>query len=190
MPAERLPTSRRGGEEPPPQPTDNLDGRWRILFQGGVTHIGAIETPTETRAGGASGGFQLSRWIRPDVALDFRLHSIDVEAVETLHSEFAGADVGFLVGARYYPPVAGGLRPHAGGSIGVFSQSGAFESAGVSTAGMSDTRFGGTLEGGLDFRIGGHFLLNVDGILTMRDERSGRFDVMFGFGFIWGSGRH
>src|SRR6185436_4976663 len=38
VPAERLPTSRRGDEKPANQPTDNLDGRWRILCQGGVTN--------------------------------------------------------------------------------------------------------------------------------------------------------
>ncbi len=190
VPAERLPTSRRGADEPPKQPTDNLDGRWRVLFQGGVTNIHVTETPTESRTGGASGGFQLSRWIRPDLTVDFRLHSIDVEAVATGRSEFAAADLGFLVGSRYYPPLAGGLRPHVGGSIGVFSHTGAFESVGVSTAGMSDSRLGGTLEGGIDFRIGGHFLLNVDGILTMRDDHPSRFDVAIGFGFIFGSGRH
>jgi hypothetical protein len=188
-PAERLPTSRRGGEQPPQQPTDNLDGRWRILFQGGVTHISAMDTPTQSRAGGASGGLQISRWIRRDLALDLRIHSIDVEAVETINSSFAGADLGFLVGARYHPQLAGGLRPHVGGSIGAFSQTGATESFGVSTAGMGDTRLGGTLEGGVDIRLGGHFLFNVDGILTLRDERSSRFDVAIGFGFIFGSGR-
>lgn len=189
-PETRLPTTRRGGEVKEPQPTDNLDGRWRLLFQGGVTNISVTDTPTESRAGGASGGLQVSRWIRPDVALDFRMHAIDVEAVETLHSEFAGADLGFLLGARYHPPLAGGLRPHVGGSIGVFSRTGAAESFGVSTAGMGSPRIGGTLEGGVDFRIGGHFLFNVDGILTLRDESKARFDVAIGFGFIFGSGRH
>ena len=63
-------------------------------------------------------------------------------------------------------------------------------SVSTSVTGLGGTRLGGTVEGGVDFRIGGHFLVNVDGILTMRGDRDSRFDVALGFGFIFGSGRH
>jgi uncharacterized caspase-like protein len=188
-PADRLPTTRRGGEEPK-QPRDNLDGRWRIALQGGVTNTGVSTSPYETHVGGASGGTQLSRWIRPDLSLDFRIHAIDTGVVTTNHSTTTGADVGYLFGARYHPPLAGGLRPHVGGSIGAFTQEGTYTSGSVAATGLGDTRIGGTLEGGVDIRIGGCFLFNVDGILTMRGDRSSRFDVAIGIGFIFGSGRH
>jgi hypothetical protein len=186
----RLPTTRRGGEEEPKQPRDNLDGRWRLLFQGGVTNTGVSTTPSETRVGGASGGVQLSTWVRRDLALDLRIHAIDTGVVTTTRSTTTGADVGFLVGARYHPPISGALRPHLGGSIGAFTQSGTVSSGSSAVTGLGGTRIGGTLEGGVDFRIGGCFLLNVDGILTLRGDRSSRFDVAIGLGFIFGSGRH
>ena len=31
--------------------------------------------------------------------------------------------------------------------------------------------------------------MNLDGILTMRDNQSSQFDIALGFGFIFGSGR-
>ena len=189
MPAERLPTTRRGGEEPAKQPTDNLDGRWRILLQGGVTNTSVTTTPTQTRVGGASGGMQFSTWVRPDLALDLRIHAIDAGVVTSSHSTTTGTDVGYLIGARYHPPLRGALRPHVGGSIGAFNQTGTTSSYTTTVTGLGGTRLGGTIEGGADFRLGGHFLFNLDGILTMRGERSSRFDVAFGFGFILGSGR-
>ena len=176
-------------DERPRQPTGNLDGRWRVLFQGGVTNLNVTDTPAETRVTGPGGGFQLSRWFRPDVAFDFRFHAVDVEAIDTVYSSAANVDLGFLVGARYHPPLPGGLRPHVGGSIGVFSQSRAAEAFGVDTTAMGSARLGGTLEGGVDLRIGSHFLFNVDGILTLRRERASRFDIALGLGFIFGSGR-
>jgi hypothetical protein len=175
--------------EKPRQPTDNLDGRWRILFQGGVTHISVIETAAETRVSGPSMGFQLSSWIRPDVALDFRLHMTDLEAFDGIHTESATMDIGYLFGARYHPKVPGGLRPHVGASIGAFSMTRAVSSRGADVAEMGDTRLGGTIEGGLDIRVGGHFLFNVDAITTLRSGRSARFDLALGLGFIFGSGR-
>lgn len=189
MPAERLPTTRRGPEEPLPQPRDNLGGRWRILFQGGVTNTSVTTTPTTTSVGGASGGMQFSNWVRPDLALDLRIHAIDAGVVTTNRSTTTGTDVGYLVGARYHPPLKGVLRPHIGGSIGAFNQTGTVSSYSTSVTGLGGTRFGGTIEGGVDFRLGGTFLFNLDGILTLRDERSSRFDIALGFGFIFGSGR-
>jgi hypothetical protein len=192
MPAERMPTSRRGGEEPPPppkQPTDNLDGRWRILFQGGVTNTSVTTRPGLTTVGGATGGFQISTWVRPDLSIDFRLHAIDAGVVSTNYSSTGGSDVGYLVGARYHPQLRGAMRPHIGGSLGAFSQTGTYASYTTTVTGVQGTRFGGTLEGGLDLRIGGHFFFNFDGILTMRGDRDTRFDIALGLGFIFGSGR-
>ncbi|MBX7186989.1 MAG: caspase family protein [Vicinamibacteria bacterium] len=189
MPANRRPTTRRGGDEPAKQATDNLDGRWRLVFQGGVTNTSVSTTATTTRVGGASGGMQFSTWVRPDLALDLRIHSIDAGVVTTTHSTTTGTDVGYLVGARYYPILRGALRPHVGGSMGAFNQTGTMTSTTTTFTGLGGTRFGGTVEGGLDCRLGGHFLLNLDGIMTLRENRSSRFDIALGFGFIFGSGR-
>jgi uncharacterized caspase-like protein len=190
MPAERMPTTRRGAEEPPPrQPTDNLDGRWRILFQGGVTNTNVTTTPSVTTVGGASGGTQISTWVRPDLSLDFRIHAIDAGVVSTTRSSTTGSDIGYLVGARYHPQLRGAMRPHIGGSMGAFTQTGTVSTYTTSVTGLHGTRFGGTIEGGVDLRVGGHFLFNVDGILTMRGDRASRFDVALGLGFIFGSGR-
>jgi hypothetical protein len=188
--AERLPTTRRGGDEPPPaQPSDNLNGRWRTVFQAGVTNTNVTTTSTQTRVGGASGGMQMSTWIRPDLSLDLRIHATDAGVVTSHSGTATGTDVGYLFGARYHPPLRGALRPHVGGSIGAFTHSGTISSYTTTVAGLGDTRFGGTVEGGADFRLGGHFLLNLDAIVTLRDERSTRFDIALGFGFIFGSGR-
>jgi hypothetical protein len=189
MTAERLPTTRRGDDPEMKQPTDNLDGRWRMLFQGGVTNISVTTTPTTTNVGGASGAMQLSTWVRPDLSLDLRIHSIDAGVVTSGRSTTTGMDVGYLAGARYHPPLHGALRPHIGGSIGAFTHTGTVSTYTTSVTGLGGTRFGGTLEAGADFRIGGHFLFNLDGILTLRDERSSRFDIAIGFGFIFGSGK-
>ena len=189
MPADRLPTSRRGSEEPPRQPTDNLKGRWRVAFQGGVTNTNVTTTSTRTSVGGATGATQFSTWVRSDLALDLRIHAIDTGVVTTSSSTTTGTDLGFLVGARYHPPLQGVLRPHIGGSIGAFNQTGTVASGSTTVTGLGGTRVGGTLEGGVDIRVGGHFLFNIDGILTLRDERSSRFDIALGFGFIFGSGR-
>jgi len=189
-PTDRLPTARRGAEEEPPsQPTDDLKGRWRIAFQGGVTNTRVTTTPNETRVGGASGGMQFSNFVRRDLAIDFRIQAIDAGVITTNSHTTTGTDTGFLVGARYHPPLAGSLRPHIGASIGAFSQSGTVSSYDSSVTGLDDTRLGGTVEGGVDIRIGGHFLFNVDGVVTMRDSRDTRFDIAIGFGFIFGSGR-
>ena len=189
-PTDRLPTSRRGAdEEPPSQPVDDLTGRWRIAFQGAVTNTSVTTTPNETRVGGASGNMQFSHFIRRDLAIDFNIQAIDAGVVTTDTYTTTGTDTGFLVGARYHPPLAGSLRPHVGASIGAFTQSGTVSSNSSTVAGLDDTRFGGTVEGGVDIRIGGHFLFNVDGIVTMRDSRDTRFDIAIGFGFIFGSGK-
>ena len=109
--------------------------------------------------------------------------------VTSNRSTTTGSDVGYLAGARYHPLLKGALRPHVGGSIGAFNQTGTVSSYTTTVTGLGGTRFGGTIEGGVDFRLGGHFLFNLDGILTMRGDRSSRFDVALGFGFIFGSGR-
>lgn len=109
--------------------------------------------------------------------------------VTSSRSTTTGTDVGYLVGARCYTRQGGALRPHVGGSIGAFNQTGTVSSYSSTVTGLGGTRFGGTFEGGVDFRLGGHFFFNVDFIQTMRAERSSRFDVALGFGFIFGSGR-
>src|SRR5262249_4666192 len=102
QPETRMPTTRRGVEEPPPQPVDDLDGRWRILFQGGVTNTSVVTTPTVTTVGGALGGFQVSTWVRKDLALGLRFHAIDTGVVDTPTTSTTGSDLGFLLGARYH----------------------------------------------------------------------------------------
>ena len=188
IPTQRLPATRPADEEPQSQPKHNLDGRWRILFQGGLTNAGASTVGPVTRAGG-TGGMQVSTWVRPDLSLDFRVHVLDGGVVTSPTGTTSGGDVGYLVGARYHPRLQSSMRPHVGGSIGAFSFAGSVTSRGSVVAGVGGTRLGGTLEGGLDFRFGGNFLMNLDGILTLRDNQSSQLDIALGFGFIFGGGR-
>jgi len=189
--ADRMPTGRRGIEEKEAgQDRDNLDGRWRIAFQGGITNTTVTSTAAVTRMDGAGGGTQFSTWVRPDLSVDLRIEAIDVDVVATSYKASTSTDIGFLVGSRYHLPMSGAFRPHAGASIGVFTQEGTVAVGDIATTGFGGTRLGGTLEAGVDFRIGGHFFFNVDGIYTMRDDRPDRFDLVLGLGFIFGSGRH
>jgi hypothetical protein len=189
-PRQRLPTNVRSPHVAGPQPGSDLDGRWRVALLGGLTSVDVLDLGSESvSVEGATVAIAVSRWARRDLAVDFWLNAVgDATTSDPFGTRFNGG-WGILVGARYYPPLHGELRPYLGGAVGPWRDTFVrtiFDSTEVH---VDSTKIGGFLGGGADFLIGSHFTLTLDGHLMLRDGHSSRFDFLFGLGWRFGGGR-
>ncbi len=187
-PTRRLPTQRRGPGPGEAAAGDLLDRRTRVQLGVGISQISASSTPTTdlVQAGHGLEAVWFAHWLRPDVALEAGLGVTDVIAESTPTTDRTSGLFAVLLGARYYPPLAGTFRPYASAALGPFSEFGALSTPTLDTAGTHDTRLGGTVGGGADIYFGRHFSLGLDGRFMFVSDRSTHFGLSFGFGWTWG----
>jgi hypothetical protein len=185
-PTKRTPTRSRGGVELPAR--DLLYGRTRVQIGVGVSQISASSTVNRdfVHMGHGWEGASFNYWIRPDVALDLGLGVTDLTVESTPGTDRTSGTFAFLAGARYYPPLAGIVRPFASAAIGPFDEFNVVDGFAGSAGGSTGTHFGGTVGGGVDMFFGPHFTLGVDGRLALVTDRSSHFGVTVTFGWIWG----
>jgi hypothetical protein len=181
--AKRLPTRARGGEG---GSRSSLDGATRFQLMVGLTGLGESVTPGEVRTGGGSGQLTFLHWTRHDLALELTLAGREFEEVVTRSEVRSGGFVGALFGVRYYPPIAGNIRPFVGGALGPFAHVGDFASPSGAVTGVSSARLGLYAGGGADLFLGRHFTLSMDTGVTKLGSREAQYDLELGFGWTWG----
>jgi hypothetical protein len=203
------PTLARGGVERPPFA---LTGRHRIQLHIGSWQVsGASHTPSVAAGSDAfdfATGLEYQRFLREDLALTFgpRVMASASDTVST-NGTFSGSlsIVTLPLGVRWNP-MSGELhtrsvRPYVAAGVGpvIGASSGASADAGGAFAG-SRTRasVGGSVGAGVDFLLGRHFTLGVEGgyqwmvdfsdPIGARDNYSG-FQFGLNIGWLFGKGR-
>jgi len=207
---ERQETVARGLSEHPPGPRpldgrNRIDLRWTISTEDGGTAVSTPGVSVTTSGAGFGGGLDYYRWFREDWALAISASGRAVDA--STYTDFTGTGTqatsiaSLLVGVRWTPtrnPRAS-VRPYVTGLVGPYIGSGTSTSTGlgvrVETKALAAP--GIFLGGGVDFRIGGHFLLGVgvgaDLPANFSEEIGGRknyraFQMNVTFGWAWGRG--
>ena len=186
-PRQRLPTNVRSPGLAGPVPGSDLDGRWRVALLAGLTSVNSVGSDNVS-VEGATLATTASRWARKDLAVDFWLIGVGDESTSTSFGTRFEGGWGILLGARYYPPLRGALRPYLGGAIGPWTDTFVRTAGDTTEVHVDSTKIGGLLGGGADFLIGSHFTLTVDGHVTLRDGHSRLFNVLFGLGWRFGGG--
>jgi len=205
---ERQETVSRGTSPTPPGPTplagrNRIDLRWTISRQQGdwasVSQPGGL---VETSVGGFGGGLDYYRWFNEHWALAISAsgRAVDVKTyVGPGTKTEATAISSVLAGVRWYPtgrPTAS-VRPWLSCLVGPYIGSGTTTGVGnvVRTEALAVP--GAYLGGGVDFRIGGHFMLGVGigadlpadfprEIAGSKDYRA--VQMSMSFGWAWGKG--
>ena len=204
-------TVSRGTSDTPPGPRP-LDGRNRIDLRWTIStgeETSSVSTPgarVETSVAGFGGGLDYYRWFREDLALAISAAGRAVDATTYAGFPETGTDAttisSLLVGVRWTPtrnPRAS-VRPYLTGLVGPYIGTGSSTSVGLpgtrgQTKGLAAPR--GYLGGGVDFRIGGHFMLGVgagaDLPANFSKELGGKknyraFQMNVSFGWAWGKG--
>jgi hypothetical protein len=210
---ERQETVSRGTSDTPPGPPP-LDGRNRIDLRLTFSRHGdrwasasGAFASVDTSVSGFGGGLDYYHWFREDLALAF---SVSGRAVDV--STYVGVPGGtrtnastissLLVGVRWTPashPTAS-IRPYLTGMVGPYIGTGTTTGAGW-TGSAVETKVqavpGAYLGGGVDFRVGGHFMLGVgigadlpanfsEDLAGTRNYRA--FQMSLTFGWAWGKG--
>ncbi len=209
-PTELEETMARGTSDLPPGPKP-LDGRNRIdlrlAFSTGNS-AAQIDTGSivSTSVEGFGGGLDYYRWLKEDLALAIsfsgRAASVrDSVGIGGVTSETTAIS-SFLVGLRWYPwsGPRSGVRPYLTGLVGPYLGIGSTVSN-THTGRLVEDKVlavpGVYLGGGVDFRIGGHFMLGVglgaDLMPDFSEPLSGRkdyrsFQMSLNFGWAWGKG--
>jgi hypothetical protein len=208
---ERQETIARGTSDTPPGPRP-LDGRnrmdLRMAFSTGGGSASQVDSggTVSTSVEGFGGGLDYYRWFREDLALAVSASGRAVDAAT--YVGFPGtrtettAISSFLVGVRWYPtrrPTAS-VRPYLTGMVGPYIGSGTSTSSALPGS-LVETKVlaapGAYLGAGVDFRIGGHFMLGVgvgadlpanfsEDLAGTKDYRSFQMNVTFGW--VWGKG--
>jgi hypothetical protein len=209
---ERQETVARGISEHPPGPRpldgrNRIDLRWTISTGGGASSVSTPGAYVETSVTGFGGGLDYYRWFREDWALAFNASGRAVDARTYAGLPGTGTEAttisSLLVGVRWTPaknPTAS-VRPYLTGLVGPYIGTGTSTSAGLPGARVQtkvQAAPGVYLGGGVDFRIGGHFLLGVgigaDLPANFSEELGGTknyrtFQMNVSFGWAWGKGR-
>ena len=209
---ERQETVSRGISEHPPGPRpldgrNRIDLRWTISIGDGGTAVSTTPgVSVTTSVGGLGGSLDYYRWFREDWALAFSASGRAVDASTYTGIGGVGTEAtsvaSLLVGVRWTPtknPRAS-VRPYLTGLVGPYIGSGTGTSTGVGGVRVETKAQavpGVYLGGGVDFRIGGHFLLGVglgadlpanfsEPIGGKKDYRA--FQMSVSFGWAWGRG--
>jgi hypothetical protein len=184
--ARRRPTQSRGGVELPGR--HPLDGRTRVQIGMGVSQIRVTSTDAtdSVRFGHGWAGVSVLHWVRPDVALDFTFGATDVAVESTPDADRTKGLFAFLAGGRYYPPLAGKVRPYASAAVGPVDDFAVNVGEPRPEDGKKGTHLGGTLGGGADMVFGRHFTLGLDGRATVITGRASRFGVTVSLGWMFG----
>jgi outer membrane protein W len=174
------------------QPTTYaLDGRSRFEMRLGASDVWVNEThrvETVDVTGGAA-SLVFLHWIDERFALEISLgaSNVGVTSRETMAGEITRAD-GFgslMAGGRFYLPMNGAFRPHVGVAVGPLTDFEVRDRPLETEVTVRTTRVGLALEGGVDFLVGGHFVIGVHGGAIARDGYSpqGNFGVNLGWAF-------
>jgi hypothetical protein len=208
---ERETVSRGTSDTPPgPQPLDGrnrIDLRWTISrYQDSWASVSQPGGVVETSVQGFGGGLDYYRWFREDWAFAISASGRAVDA--TTYVGFPGTTTeataisSLLVGVRWYPtsrPTAG-VRPWVSALVGPYIGSGTVTRSGVPGTVVQTkvmTVPGAYLGGGVDFRIGGHFMLGISAGVDLpadfSEELAGTrnyraFQMGMSFGWAWGKG--
>jgi hypothetical protein len=205
-------TTLRGPSAAPPGPRpldgrNRVDLRWTISRQqGGWASVSTPGTSVESSVQGFGGGLDYYRWFREDLALAVSGSGRAVDVTEYVGVAGVRTEAttisSILAGVRWYPasrPTAS-VRPHLTVLIGPYIGTGSVTSAGVSGS-LVETKVlavpGAYVGAGVDFRIGGHFMLGItaagdlpaDFSETLAGTRNYRaFQMGMSFGWVWGKG--
>ena len=207
---ERQETISRGTSDTPPGPRP-LDGRNRIDLRWTISRqqdgwSSVSDSVVETSVTGFGGGLDYYRWFREDWALAVSASGRAVDA--TTYVGIPGTTTeatsisSLLVGVRWYPtsrPTAS-VRPWVSGMLGPYIGSGTTTRSGVPGS-VVETKVlavpGAYVGAGVDFRIGGHFMLGIsigaDLPADFSDELAGTknyraLQMGMSFGWAWGKG--
>jgi len=173
-PTTPLPTRARGGLAPPPFAVTSRNriqvhiGSWRVS--------GLSEGPTVAAGADAfdlASGLQYDRFLREDLAITFGVRALaSTSDVVSTTGTFAGtiSIVSLNLGARWNPMKGElhtrAIRPYLAAGLGPVIGASSGASSGIDGAfAGSRTRatIGGTVGAGVDFHLGRHFTLGVEG---------------------------
>ena len=193
-PAGRRATRLRGGSPADPW---SRGGRSRveILAGGSGVEVHTTETPGATSDHVSGGCFELgyAYFLQPDLSLDLALVGQDLDVTSTQVEpeesvERISGSYGAFLGARYYAPLRGSVRPFLLGGVGTLTDWVVTDMPNATTVSQTNTDFAFRVGGGVEARIGSHASLALRLMLTRRDGRSTRTGA-FGFGWTFGQGR-
>lgn len=210
-PTETQETMARGGVSDTPPGPKGLSGRNRIdLRMSFSTGSSASQIdPGEivsTEVEGFGGGLDYYRWFSEELALAISASGRAASIKESVGIGGVSSETttisSFLVGVRWYPwsKAGSGVRPYLTGLVGPYIGTGSTVSTTPPGRVVSDKVLavpGVYLGGGVDFRIGGHFMLGVglgaDLMADFSEPLSGRkdyrsFQMSLNFGWAWGKG--
>jgi len=211
---ERQETVSRGASDTPPGPRP-LDGRNRIDVRWTISRYrdswASVSQPggiVDTSVSGFGGGLDYHRWFRENLALTISASGRAVDA--TTYVDVGGgtgsestAISSVLAGIRWYPtrrPTAS-VRPWLSAMVGPYIGSGTSTSSGLPGSSVKTQVLavpGAYLGAGVDFRLGGHFMLGIsvgaDLPADFSEELAGTknyraFQMGMSFGWAWGK-RH
>lgn len=175
-PAKRLPTLRRGAAE-----GGFAAQRNRVEGFGGFLGGGIDVTGSATRIGGTSWGFGAVHWLRPTLAIEVGMIERGSRIEETRGGAFIGSTRGGLLGARYYVPTRGTLRPFAMANVGLFDDVGI--KVGSLNRGLA---VGGQAGFGADVHVWRRMTLSMHATFGAVSGRRSEFDLRLGGGWNWG----
>lgn len=172
-----------------------LDGRSRFEMRLGASDVWVSDNnrveAVDVTGGAASLVFL--HWIDERFALEISLgaSNVGVTSRETAAGEVTRAD-GFgslMAGGRFYLPLKGAFRPHLGVAVGPLTDFEVRDRPLGTEVSVRTTKVGVAFEAGVDFLVGGHFVIGVHGGAVARDGYGpqGNFGVNLGWAF--GGGR-
>lgn len=132
-------------------------------------------------------------WIDEHFALEISLgaSNVGVTSRETIAGEIVHAD-GFgslMAGGRFYLPPKGAFRPHVGMAVGPLTDFEVRDRPWKSEVTVRTTKIGVAFEAGVDFLVGGHFVIGVHGGAIAREGYHPHRNFGVNLGWAFGGGR-
>jgi hypothetical protein len=172
-------------------PPYRLDGRSRFELRLGASDVW-VSDDRRVEAVDVTGGavsLVFLHWIDERLALEVSLGASNVGASsrETVGGEIVDAD-GFgslMAGGRFYLPLRGAFRPHLGVAAGPLTDFEVRDRPWETEVTVRTTKIGLAFEAGVDFLVGGHFVLGIHGGAVSREGYypQGSFGVNLGWAF-------
>jgi Caspase domain len=176
-PAKRLPTLRRGGEDP----STSFLQRNRVEGGGSMFGGNVEATRSQSKIGGGAWGWSALHFIRPEIAIELAMLDRGIVLDRPGQGAFIGSTRAGLLGARYYPPARGSLRPFALAGAGLFDDVGV--KVGTVAKGLGA---GGQIGFGVDLKLWRRITVSGQGVFVAAVGRESRFDLRFASGWNFG----